>query len=143
MTQKDEDTEEPTVALVPSGEGRTPTKGKRRSFHNLRRELSEDELSSPGVQKMVMDELDRLDGELGEAKRDSAALTTANLKVARLEERLKVHRAWEIISTICIALGPLFIGLAYSNWKAELAIPTAFGGGLLLLLGVIAKLVKS
>ena len=35
---------------------------------NVRRELSEEELSSPAVQRMLLDELDRLETEAGELK---------------------------------------------------------------------------
>ncbi len=35
----------------------------RKSFSKLRRELSDDELSSPAVQRMLIDEIERLDAD--------------------------------------------------------------------------------
>ena len=52
------------------GEPQGNRKG-RQALSNVPRELSEEEISSPAVQRMLLDELDRLEteaGELGEFK---------------------------------------------------------------------------
>ena len=55
----------------PAGGGVRPVisaeKG-RRSFAKLRRELSDDELSSPAVQRLLIDDIERLEREVAELK---------------------------------------------------------------------------
>ncbi|MEJ6399364.1 hypothetical protein [Yoonia sp. 208BN28-4] len=138
----DDESEEPSrptdIAIPPEN----LPKGHRQSFRNLRRDLSEDELSSPGVQKMVMDEFDRLDTELRIAQGDAAKYQSEAVKVARLEEKIKTHLGFEILSAGGIAIGPFFMALAYSNNESTLATPVAIGGAVILVAGIFAKVVK-
>jgi len=64
----DEDNQE--LAPEEPGEDVSVSKSKgRRAFRNLRRELTDDELASAAVQRMLIDDIERLEvdnGELGE-----------------------------------------------------------------------------
>ena len=66
MAVDEDETEEPQSDAGIDG---TPkSKGRRQSFGKVRRELTEDELGSSGVQKMMLDELDRMDGAEAELR---------------------------------------------------------------------------
>ena len=57
MTEENED-----LAPEDTGEGTALSNAKgRRAFINLRRELSDEELSSPAVQRMLVDEIERIE----------------------------------------------------------------------------------
>ena len=62
LSQHDESDQEPQEAAgqLPATE-QTKNANQRRSFANARRELSEEELSTPVLQKLLIDEVERLE----------------------------------------------------------------------------------
>ena len=105
----DAESEEPTSGGLTQTE-RSVTKAKRQSFGGLRRQLSEEELSGPGVQKMLLDEIDRLDGELVQASDMAEKFHVADKDAAILRERFKSHTALELISTASLTVGSVALG---------------------------------
>lgn len=115
MSVTDIDTEEPENGIQGRSIGSAPEpKGRRLSFGKVRRELTEDELGSSGVQKMLLDELDRMDGAEAELKTISAKYHDTNTALAVYKEKLKTHNAFDIISTGTIAVGSLIFGVVFS-----------------------------
>ena len=77
----------------------TPTavvKG-RQSFSRVRRELSDEELASPAVQRLLIDEIERLERDCSEFRDYRDRYHTADTKAQILEVRLKKSLAGEII----------------------------------------------
>jgi hypothetical protein len=145
MAGTDNDIEEPQ-ADGPEAEGDDPAqpKGRRRSFGKVRRELSEDELGSPGVQKMMLADLERLDEAESDLKSVSAKynITIADLAVAK--EKLKTHNAFDVIATGTIAFGTLIIGFT-SNIEGNDKIKIVFYifGAALIIVGIVAKVMRA
>lgn len=139
---QDEEPEEPEAPAVGSKEA-PHTKGKRMSFRGIRRELSDDELKSLGVQKMLLDELDRVDAELAEAKGFEDKFHGVDKKEAVLTEKFKTHTVVEVLSAATLATGAIIIGYVVGIWENQ---PTAgvflVVGMLLLLAGLLAKAIK-
>lgn len=142
MKSKDEDTEEPNSANAPQiADGNV--KGARRSFSKLRRELTEDELSNPGTQKMLLDELERLEGELSEAKSYRGMYHEAAEDVAIYKERFKTHKAFEVMSTGTVSAGALIAGGTFDTLSGTAPEYGLFSiGVVLLLVGIGAKALK-
>ena len=90
-TQTDEEPEEPKAAPKEESD-ESKSKGKRRSYRGVRRELSEEELKSPVVQKTLLDEIDRLDIEIEEAKGFRDRFYEIDKKVAVLQVKFTVHK---------------------------------------------------
>ncbi|MDT6939359.1 hypothetical protein RI570_04270 [Brucella pseudogrignonensis] len=135
--------EEPAAPAVASGQKEAQSKGKRKSLSNVRRDLSDEELASPGVQKTLLDEIERLDSDLADAKDYQSKYYEADKKADVLEQKLKTHQAFEIISASCLTGGALLLGYLPSVWEAQPTGWILFAVGLLAVFGgIISKVVK-
>lgn len=122
------------VAIIP------PNVKTGKAFSALKRELSDDELSSTGVQKLLLEELERL-------KEENRALESVNndfhrvdKDLAVLKEKQKRNVRDEIISGSCLAVGAASLGYAPSLWEHQPAgwVLIAFGI-VLTICGILAK----
>ncbi|MCW2484967.1 hypothetical protein J5069_03555 [Candidatus Symbiopectobacterium sp. NZEC127] len=116
----------------------------RRSLSNLRRELTDDELSSAAVQRMLLDELDRLDRECDDLRLVRDKFHTCDKRVGVLEERFKAKVSLEIMHVTCFLISGSSLGYATSNWGTQptVSLLAFIFGGVLALAGVVAKVVK-
>jgi len=136
--------EHPDLEPEDTGEGLTVPSGKgRRAFSRLRRELSDEELASPAVQRMLIDDIERLEKENDEAIQYRDRYHQADKKAAILEEKLKASVAQEVIFGVCLTVGSAALGYAPSVWSAQPSGWISIAFGLVLIVGGIAsKVVK-
>lgn len=87
----------------------------RQALSNVRRELSEEEISSPAVQRMLLDELDRLETEAGELREFKDRFYSADKDAAVLRERLRASVARDS----GLAIGAAMLGLVPSLWAFQ------------------------
>jgi hypothetical protein len=145
MAEKDDDTEEPRAGDGgPADDGHLQPKGRRLSFGKVRRDLTEDELGSSGVQKMMLDELDRMDQSEIELKSVSEKYYVDKAALAVAQEKLKTHNAFDVLSTGSVAIGSLLFGAAFSFREGD----TQFWIGIslsivLIIIGVFAKVMRA
>ncbi|MDO8267442.1 MAG: hypothetical protein Q7T32_06370 [Moraxellaceae bacterium] len=121
-----------------------PSKGVGRpSFAKLRRELSDDEFSSPAVQRMLVDEIERLERESFELKDFRSRYFDERTIAAVLNEKLSTHISQEIVHLSCLAAGSAALGYAPNLWSHQPAgwVSIAFGT-LLVGAGIAAKVVR-
>lgn len=85
----------------------------------MKRELSEDELSTTGVKKMLIEELDRVDQENSDLKQYRDKFYDVQKDKAVLESRLTVQRKMELISTGCIAVGAAALVYVPEAWQHQ------------------------
>ena len=130
-----------TSDIEPTEDG--PAQGNRKgrqALSNVRRELSEEEISSPAVQRMLLDELERLETEAGDLREFKDRFYAADKDVAVLRERLRAS----VVQDSSLAIGAALLGLAPSLWSSQ---PTGWIvvilGGLLVLFAVVAKRFRS
>lgn len=126
--------------------GTEPTKGKarRKALSSLRRELSDKELLSPAVQKLLLDEIDRLEEENTELAGYRSQFHSADKDAAVLRQKQATSIAHEIISMSCITVGGAALGYAPSVWVAQPTGAIALAFGVVLVFGgIVAKAVKS
>ena len=133
-------TDEPDIEPEDTGNrsDKTPTKksGSRRSLNNLRRELSDDELKSPAVQKLLIDDIERLEREEERARDLSEKYHASDKKSGILEEKLTTARSTEVLHIACITIGGVALGAASNTWILGAI------GGVLIVAGIIAKAIK-
>ena len=116
-----------TSDLEPHDDGSVQSNRKaRKALSNVRRELSEEELKSPAVQRMLLDELERLEIEVGDLRVFKDSFYSADKDAAVLRERLRASVARDS----GLAIGAAILGLAPSLWSSQ---PV---GGIVVALGV-------
>lgn len=123
-----------------------PTKGRRgrQSLASARRELSEKELASPAVIKLLLDDIDRLEDENTALSDYRSKYHDTDRKLAVLEQKNKQSKAHEVIAVACQIVGAAALGYVPAAWSTQ---PTGaiclIFGVLLVGGGLVAKAVKS
>jgi len=133
-------------SLEPKASNAEQTKGKyrRKALATAHRELSDEELSSPAVQKLLLDEIDRIESENNDLLEYRSKFHEVDKKVAVLEQQGKQKIVTEIISMTCTTIGAAALGYSRVLWSDQ---PTAYiaiaFGSILVICGIIAKVIKS
>lgn len=143
MSTLDDDTQEP-VGGDQERAGTPEPKGRRLSFGKVRRDLTEDELGSSGVQKMLLDEIDRLDRIEEELRFTSINYHETSAALAVTEEKIRTHRAFDVISTGGVAAGSLLFGVAFSLQGNEKVFWVLIVLSIIIVaVGIVAKVVRA
>lgn len=110
-------------------------------YINVKRELSDEELKSTAVQKLLLNEHDRMANEVNRLKQFVEKYHEKDKECAILLEKQKTSSASEVLYTLCEVGGSLLTGIAGIYWKDHgwilLSIGVFFVIG-----GIIYKLVK-
>lgn len=134
---------EPPEALDETPQPAIKGSSGRKSFAKLRRELSDEELSSPAVQRLLLDEIERLDTERNELNSFRTKFHDSDKKASILEEKLKSKVSIEVLHVACITVGAAALGYAPSIWQNQpTAWMSAIFGVVLIIAGLAAKAVK-
>lgn len=134
LDQEDEDT---------GSESRSSRSKALQAFRRIPRELTEEELANPAVQKLLVGNLDRLEIEKEEYRAYMERFHEADKKVAVLEEKGKTKLALEILSGTCLTCGGLAIGQINAPWPQPSVWIAVVLGLVLLGGGIYAKKVKA
>jgi hypothetical protein len=122
------------VSLVPKG---------RQALSRVRRELSEEEFASPAAQRLLIDDMERLERERNELLEFREKYFVTHEKLAVLQERAKRSLAGEIVFGACLALAGALMGFAPTVWNQP---PSGWVallvGGVLLVIGIVARVVQ-
>jgi hypothetical protein len=133
----DQEPEHPTEGVSASQQ-----KG-RRAFTNVRRELSDEELLSPAIQRMLIDDIERLEKEKFELIECREKYHEADKKASILQERVSKSITQEIVFGVCLTVGAASLGYAPSVWAVQPTGWISIAFGLVLIGGGIAsRLVK-
>jgi hypothetical protein len=124
--------EVPAVAVVPSS-------GRRQAFKDIRRQLAEADLSSPGVQKMLLEELQLAEDKCEILEAYIERFHEADKRAAVLSEKLTAQKAFEILFDVSFGAGCAIIGLAPFFWAEKGATgPLTLAVGIILAIGATA-----
>ena len=92
-------------------EGLSPTFGRRNALKDIRRQLTEDELANPGVQKLLIEMLEEADDVRQSLLEFENRFYESDKKAAILSEQLKNNTRIEVFFGVGIGLGCSIIGL--------------------------------
>ena len=119
------------------------TTGKREAFRNLVRQLSSDELSNSGVQKLLLEDLEKAESECETLQGYVERFHDADKRAAVLDERLHKQTAFDILFGVGVGLGGAIIGVSPVFWDTTSKGPIALVIGILLVAGsTAARIVK-
>ena len=126
------------------GDGNVSSLAKgRKAFKNVRRELSDDELSLPAVQRLLIDEIDRLEQVNMELSGFQVRFFEADKNSAVLDEKLKANVAQDIIFGVCLTVGASLISVSLSYGIRETPSLVTLAAGLILIgAGIASKVAK-
>ena len=102
-------------------------------------ELSDEELNSPAVQKLLLDNLDQLENTNFELEIFEEKFHAVDKEKAVLEEKLKSTQSSEILYTFTLTIGAAIMGLAPTFWTTGYGWLVVIVGFLLVLGGLISK----
>jgi len=127
-------TEQQETAVLPANASppSAPLQGGRIAFRSITRTLSDQELASPGVLKLILEMLETADRERDEFKAYLPLYFDADKRASILAERLDNDRTNEILSGVLLAGGGALIGLAPFFWD-----PNNLRGEITLAVGAI------
>lgn len=121
-------------------------------YSNIKRQITETDLESPAVQRILLSEVDKLQdktSELEEVLRSKSSsydtlkddFHESDKDKGILEEKLKRNKSQEILYSFCLTSGSIIIGLAKTVWTHDLG-EIFLGIGLFLIIGgIITKAV--
>jgi hypothetical protein len=132
--QPDEAGAHPVSSLAPKS---------RRALSRLKRELTDEELSSPGVQKLLLDALEQAVEENGELRCFRDKYYESDKQNGVLREKFKTHVAVEALSLGSLSIGAAAIVYAPIAWPHQPDGWVSLGFGIALtIVGVVAKVVR-
>jgi hypothetical protein len=115
----------------------------RKALARVPRELSQEDLATPGVQKMLIEELERAEEDVSELKAFRDKFHVADKDLAVTKQKVKGWTAMEMISTACIAVGAAAFAYAPEAAKTPSGGWIAAGSGaVLMVIGIIAKAIR-
>jgi hypothetical protein len=111
-------------------------------YSKLRRELSDDELSNPAVQKLLISEIDKLEMRVAALEICERDFYEVDKAKAVLEEKMKAHNSQEILYGFCLSIGSAILSLSSMVKLSETGWIFLIVGGLLIIGGILSKFVK-
>ena len=97
--------------------GTAPARSRRPSFGGIRRQLTEAELASPAIQKLLLDMLEETEASRDEYKSYIEAYHAADKRAGILGEKLNRDRAVDVFFGVGVGLGGTILGLSPFLWE--------------------------
>lgn len=113
-----------------------------RPYSRLRRELSEEDLTNPAVQKLIISDIDKLEGRISDLEDFQVKFYETDKDKAVLKEKLKGHNSHEILYSFCLSAGSGLLGISSLFQLNDKGWIFLVVGGLLIVGGILSKFVK-
>lgn len=107
------------IEPVPGDPPGQPPPKPASALSGIRRDLTDEELSSPGARKLLIDRLDQTEKQIVELRDFQDQFHVADKQVAVLTEKTKQHLAAEVLYGTALSVGAIFVGLAPSVWESQ------------------------
>lgn len=111
-------------------------------FSKIKRELSEDDLKSQAVQRLLLAENDTLKYKVNDYDILKNDFHKIDKECSVLKEKVKSSTSFEILYGFALTIGAVIIGLSSLVWESGYGWVNIVVGGLLIIGGLIAKFVK-
>lgn len=89
-------------------------KTNKGALKKLDRQLTDDELRSIAVSKLLLDKIDTLDAEVKESKTYVENYHKLNVDCAVLKKELKIGKKFKFLNESCLTIGGALFGLAFT-----------------------------
>lgn len=112
-------------------------------YSQIRREISEEDLASPAVQRILLGEVDKLQHKVETLEVIESKFHVADKKSAILEEKLRSVNSQDILYSACLTIGSAIIGLSSMVWEKGYGPATIAIGSVLVVVGIVSRLMNS
>jgi hypothetical protein len=124
-----------TTTVSQSNSEQVAPTGERQVFRALRRQLSDEDLTNPGVQKLILHMLEQAESDRDEAEGFRQRFHDSDKEVAVLEEKGKTVKAVDIAYGVGTGLGGVMMGAAFYFWGKSP--PENLSGGIIFCFGLV------
>ena len=108
------------INLIPLNEqNQVPPTGKRQALRNVKKQLTDEELTQSGTQKMLLEMLEESESEKDNIKSYVTSFYEADKKAAILGEKINTVKSIEIFFGVGVGLGGAIFGLAPFFWAKD------------------------
>lgn len=114
----------------------------RSPYSRIRREISEEDLASPAVQKILLGEVDKLQSQVCELELIESRFHVTDKKAAVLEEKLKAVNSHEVLYSLCLTIGSAVIGASSIIWNSGYGWIAIAIGSILVVGGIVSRGMK-
>lgn len=115
----------------------------RKAFSKLRRELSDEDLSHPGAQKLLLDRLDDLEQNVSLLTEYQSRFYNSDKECAVLNEKIRASLSIEVSFAFLLTIGSLMIGVSPSFWDGSIKGPSLLIlGGISMIGGILTRVIK-
>lgn len=90
---------------------------KKGAYTKLKRDLDEEEMTSKGALKLILNDLDRLEREVAELSKFRDDYHDINVKYNVNTEQLKSVNSREVFQSIVLTIGGAILGITPSVWS--------------------------
>lgn len=111
-------------------------------YSKLRRELSDEDLTNPAVQKLLINEIDKLELRICDLELTEKKFYEVDKEKAVLEEKIKTQNSLEILYSFCLSIGSGIMGLSSLFKINEYGWIFLVSGGILIIGGIFSKYIK-
>lgn len=129
MSSKEQIDEVPESTTEETQEQPSP---KAKSYMPLKRILSEKELLSIGSVSLMIENIERMEGEISSLKSFREKFHEKDKSEAILKEKISTYKFNEIAYNLSISIGALLVGIAIKLWNQEYYGVFALGCGVAL-----------
>lgn len=136
------------MAEIPEEAGRNAVETVAQSivpsspYSRIRREISEEDLASPAVQRILLSEVDKLQTQVNELELIESKFHITDKKAAILEEKLKAVNSHEVLYSLALTIGSVVIGLASVIWDSGYGWVAIAIGSILVVGGIVSRVMK-
>jgi hypothetical protein len=86
-------------------------------YSRIRREITDEDLASPAVQRILLGEVDKLQYQVLQLEMIESQFYLIDKRSAVLEEKLKSVNSHEVLYSLCLTIGSIVIGLSSMIWE--------------------------
>ena len=96
-----------------------PPPKRANALSGIRRDLTDEELSTAGARKLLIDRLDQLEAQVVELKGYRDQFHAADREVAVLTQKIKGYTAHEVVYGVALAVGSVLVSLSPIAWEKQ------------------------
>jgi len=87
-------------------------------YSRIRREISEEDIATPAVQRILLGEVDKLQSQVSSLELIESRYHITDKQAAVLEEKLRSVNSHEVLYSLCLTIGSAIIGLSSAVWDS-------------------------